>query len=181
MSRVGRRPIPIPDGVSVAHEGGTVNVKGPNGALSQRIPGGIRVEIADGQVKLGRPDDRRQSRALHGLARTLVANMVRGVDKPFAKQLEIQGVGYRAEAAGTTLTLQVGFSHPVELLIPEGLKVSVDRNVIVRIEGIDRQQVGQFAADVRAMRPPEPYKGKGIRYTGEHVRRKVGKGGVAAG
>ncbi len=181
MSRVGRRPIPIPDGVSVAHEGGTVNVKGPNGALSQRIPEGIRVEIADGQVKLGRPDDRKQSRALHGLARALVANMVRGVDKPFAKQLEIQGVGYRAEAAGTMLTLQVGFSHPIEMPIPEGLKVSVDRNVAVRIEGIDRQQVGQFAADVRAMRPPEPYKGKGIRYAGEHVRRKVGKGGVAAG
>ena len=132
-------------------------------------------------MKLGRPDDRKQSRALHGLARALVANMVRGVDKPFAKQLEIQGVGYRAEAAGTTLTLQVGFSHPVEMPIPEGLKVSVDRNVIVRIEGIDRQQVGQFAADVRATRPPEPYKGKGIRYAGEHVRRKVGKGGVAAG
>ncbi len=181
MSRVGKRPIPIPDGVSVAHEGGTVNVKGPNGALSRRIPEGIRIEIADGQVKLGRPDDRKQSRALHGLARALVANMVRGVDKPFAKQLEIQGVGYRAEAAGTTLTLQVGFSHPVEMPIPEGLKVSVDRNVIVRIEGIDRQQVGQFAADVRAKRPPEPYKGKGIRYAGEHVRRKVGKGGVAAG
>ncbi len=181
MSRVGKRPIPIPDGVSVAHEGGTVNVKGPHGALSQRIPEGIRVEIADGQVKLGRPDDRKQSRALHGLARALVANMVRGVDKPFAKQLEIQGVGYRAEAAGTMLTLQVGFSHPVEMPIPEGLKVSVDRNVIVRIEGIDRQQVGQFAADVRAIRPPEPYKGKGIRYAGEHVRRKVGKGGVAAG
>ncbi len=181
MSRVGRRPIPIPDGVSVAHEGGTVNVKGPNGALSQRIPEGIRVEIGDGQVKLARPDDRKQSRALHGLARALVANMVRGVEQPFAKQLEIQGVGYRAEAAGTTLTLQVGFSHPVEMPIPEGLRVSVDRNVIVRIDGIDRQQVGQFAADVRAMRPPEPYKGKGIRYAGEHVRRKVGKGGVTAG
>ena len=181
MSRVGKQPIPIPDGVSVAHDGGTVNVKGPHGALSQRIPEGIRVEIADGQVKLERPDDRNQSRALHGLARALVANMVRGVEKPFAKQLEIQGVGYRAEAAGTTLTLQLGFSHPVEMPIPEGLKVSVDRNVIVRIEGIDRQQVGQFAADVRATRPPEPYKGKGIRYAGEHVRRKVGKGGVAAG
>jgi large subunit ribosomal protein L6 len=181
MSRIGKQPIPIPAGVSVAHERGTVSVKGPNGTLSQRIPEGIRCEITDGQVKLGRPDDRKQSRALHGLARALVANMVRGVDKPFVKQLEIQGVGYRAEAAGTTLTLQVGFSHPVEMPIPQGLKVSVDRNVIVRIEGIDRQQVGQFAADVRSIRPPEPYKGKGIRYADEHVRRKVGKSGVAAG
>ena len=180
MSRVGKRPIPIPNGVSVAHEHGTVNVKGPNGALSQRIPEGIRCEVADGQVTLVRPDDRKQTRALHGLARALVANMMRGVDKPFVKQLEIQGVGYRAESAGTTLTLQVGFSHPVEMPIPEGLKVSVERNVIVRIDGIDRQQVGQFAADVRAIRQPEPYKGKGIRYADEHVRRKVGKSGVAA-
>jgi len=181
MSRVGKRPIPIPDGVSVAHERGTVTVKGPNGALSQRIPEVIRCEVADGWVKLVRPDDRKQTRALHGLARALVANMMRGVNEPFVKQLEIQGVGYRAEAAGTTLTLQVGFSHPVEMPIPEGLKVSVERNVIVRIDGIDRQQVGQFAADVRAIRPPEPYKGKGIRYADEHVRRKVGKSGVAAG
>jgi large subunit ribosomal protein L6 len=181
VSRVGKQPIPIPDGVTVAHERGMVKVKGPKGALSERIPGGIRCEVADGQVKLLRPDDRKQSRALHGLARALVANMVRGVDKPFVKELEIQGVGYRAEAAGTTLTLQVGFSHPVEVPIPEGLKVSVERNVIVRIDGIDRQQVGQFAANVRAIRPPEPYKGKGIRYVDEHVRRKVGKSGVAAG
>jgi len=181
MSRVGKRPIPIPDGVSVAHERGTVTVKGPNGALSQRIPEEIRCEVADGWVKLVRPDDRKQTRALHGLARALVANMMRGVNEPFVKQLEIQGVGYRAEAAGTTLTLQVGFSHPVEMPIPEGLKVSVERNVIVRIDGIDRQQVGQFAANVRAIRPPEPYKGKGIRYADEHVRRKVGKSGVAAG
>jgi large subunit ribosomal protein L6 len=158
-----------------------VNVKGPKGSLSQRIPEGIRCEVSDGQVKLVRPDDRKQSRALHGLARALVANMVRGVEKPFVKELEIQGVGYRAEAAGTTLTLQVGFSHPVEVPIPEGLKVSVERNVIVRIDGIDRQKVGQFAANVRAIRPPEPYKGKGIRYADEHVRRKVGKSGVAAG
>jgi large subunit ribosomal protein L6 len=181
MSRVGRRPIPIPSGVSVTCEGGAVSVKGPKGTLTQRIPKGIRVEVADGQVTLGRPDDRKQSRALHGLARALVANMVIGVTRPFVKELEIQGVGYRAEASGKKLTLQVGFSHPVEMVIPEGVSVAVDRNVIVRVEGIDRQQVGQFAADVRAIRPPEPYKGKGIRYVDEHVRRKVGKAGVAAG
>jgi large subunit ribosomal protein L6 len=181
MSRVGKQPIPIPAGVSVSHESGTVNVKGPNGSLSQRMPRGIGVEIAEGQVRLARPDDRKQTRALHGLARALVANMVRGVDKPFVRELEIQGVGYRAETAGQTLTLQVGFSHPIAMRIPDGLNVSVDRNVIVRIEGIDRGQVGQFAADVRSVRPPEPYKGKGIRYADEHVRRKVGKAGVAAG
>ncbi|MDH3213517.1 MAG: 50S ribosomal protein L6 [Myxococcales bacterium] len=181
MSRVGKRPIPIPDGVSVAHERGAVSVKGPKGVLSQRIPEGIGVDIGEGQVTLRRPDDRKQSRALHGLARALLANMVRGVTEPFVKQLEIQGVGYRAEASGKKLTLQVGLSHPVEMPIPEGLSVAVDRNVIVRVEGIDRAQVGQFAADVRAIRPPEPYKGKGIRYVDERVRRKVGKSGVAAG
>jgi large subunit ribosomal protein L6 len=181
MSRVGKRPIPIPDGVSVAHERGTVSVKGPKGTLSQRIPEGIRVDIDEGQVTVRRPDDRKQSRALHGLARALLANMLRGVTEPFVKQLEIQGVGYRAETSGKKLTLQVGLSHPVEMPVPEGLSVAVDRNVIVRIEGIDRAQVGQFAADVRAIRPPEPYKGKGIRYADERVRRKVGKSGVAVG
>ena len=181
MSRIGRQPIPIPDGVSVEQVDGSIRVKGPKGTLIERIPPDIQVTIAGGQVVFERPNEKRQTRAYHGLARALVANMVRGVVTPFAKELETQGVGYRAEASGKTLKLQLGFSHPVEMPIPEGITVSVDRNVIVRIEGIDRQQVGQFAANVRAVRPPEPYKGKGVRYVDEHVRRKVGKAGATAG
>ena len=175
MSRIGRKPIPIPDGVSVERVEGLVRVKGPKGTLEERIPDEIGMEISDGKVAFERPDDSGKNRALHGLARALVGNMVDGVVTPFAKELEIQGVGYRAEASGKKLTLLLGFSHPIELGVPEGLSVSVDRNVIVRIEGIDRHQVGQFAADIRSLRPPEPYKGKGIRYVDEHVRRKVGK------
>lgn len=181
MSRVGRRPIAIPDGVTVEQAGGTVHVKGPKGSLSERLPAPIEVTIESGEVRLERPDDRKQTKALHGLSRALVANMVTGVATPFVKELEIQGVGYRADVAGKLVKLQVGFSHPVEVPIPEGLSVSVDRNVLVRIEGASRQQVGQFAANLRGIRPPEPYKGKGIRYVGEHVRRKVGKAGASAG
>jgi len=180
MSRVGRRPIEIPDGVTVKQEGNEVRVKGPKGDLSERIPTQIDLEIGDGRVCFKRPDDRKETRALHGLARALVANMVQGVSQPFVKELEIQGVGYRADIAGRKLKLLLGFSHPVEVDVPDGLSVAVDRNVIVKIEGIDRQQVGQFAADIRALRPPEPYKGKGIRYVGERIRRKVGKAGATA-
>jgi large subunit ribosomal protein L6 len=139
------------------------------------------VTIEKSEVVFKRPDDRRGNRELHGLARALVASMVTGVMKPFVKELEIQGVGYRAEADAKNLKLTVGYSHAVDMPIPDGLKVSVDRNVIVRIEGISAQKVGQFAANVRSVRPPEPYKGKGIRYVGERVRRKVGKAGAAAG
>jgi large subunit ribosomal protein L6 len=160
---------------------GLVRVKGPKGTLEERLPEDIEMEVADGQVAFKRPDDSGESRALHGLARALVGNMVNGVVTPFAKELEIQGVGYRAEASGKKLTLLLGFSHPVEMAVPDGLSVSVERNVIVRIEGIDRAQVGQFAADVRSLRPPEPYKGKGIRYVDEHVRRKVGKAAGSGG
>ena len=180
MSRVGKKPIAIPDGVTVTHRGDEIHVKGPNGSLSQRIPERILVEIGDGRVSFTRPDDRKENRALHGLARSLVANMVQGVSQPFAKQLEIQGVGYRADIEGKTLKLLLGFSHPVEIDVPEGLTVSIDRNVIMKIEGIDRQKVGQFAAEIRAVRPPEPYQGKGVRYVDEHVRRKVGKAGATA-
>ena len=180
MSRVGKKPIAIPDGVTVTQRGAEVHVKGPKGSLSQRLPERIGVEIAGGSVSFTRPDERKETRALHGLARSLVANMVQGVSQPFMKELEIQGVGYRAEIEGKTLKMLIGFSHPVEMETPEGLTVSVDRNVIVKIEGIDRQKVGQFAADIRAVRPPEPYKGKGIRYVNEHVRRKVGKAGATA-
>ena len=180
MSRVGKQPIDVPSGVSVTQDDRNVQVKGPKGTLNQRIPPGISLEIGDGRVQVNRADDEEKSRALHGLARTLLANMVHGVTQPWFKELEIQGVGYRAEVAGKQLKLALGFSHPVMMAIPEGLSISVDRNVMIRIEGIDRQRVGQFAADVRAIRPPEPYKGKGVRYVNERVRRKVGKAGVTA-
>jgi large subunit ribosomal protein L6 len=180
MSRVGKAPVPIPNGVSVDRVGDEIRVKGPKGLLSERMPAVIEVAIEASQVVFTRSDDRRESRALHGLARALVANMVVGVTQPFAKELEIQGVGYRAGCDAKTLTLTVGYSNPVSMEIPEGIKVSVDRNVIIRIEGISRQKVGQFAAEVRLVRPPEPYKGKGIRYLNERVRRKVGKAGTAA-
>jgi large subunit ribosomal protein L6 len=181
MSRIGKQPIPIPQGVSVDLKGESVQVKGPQGTLSERLPAAIEVRVEEGQVLLRRPDDRKQNRALHGLARALVANMVKGVTEQFTKDLEIQGVGYRADAQGRKLVLNVGYSHPVEMEVPEGLEVSVDRNVVIKIQGASRQQVGQFAADVRSVRPPEPYKGKGIRYLGEHVRRKVGKAGATGG
>jgi large subunit ribosomal protein L6 len=181
MSRIGKRPVPIPQGVSVDLAGGEVRVKGPKGTLSERMPAGIRVEVRDGQVSFERADDKKETRAFHGLARALVANMVKGVTKPFAKELEIQGVGYRAEVSGKKINLSLGFSHPVNVDIPEGISVSVDRNVLLRVEGVSRARVGQFAANLRALRPPEPYKGKGIRYVGERVRRKVGKAGATAG
>jgi len=169
--------VAIPSGVSVAHAEGAVDVKGPKGALSMQIPDGITVEIEGEQVRLHRRDEKKKTRSLHGLARALVANMVTGVTEGFAKELEIQGVGYRADVSGNTLKLAVGFSHPVDVAIPEGLSVSLQEGKI-RVEGIDRQLVGEFAANVRSLRPPEPYKGKGIRYVGERVRRKVGKAGT---
>jgi large subunit ribosomal protein L6 len=181
MSRIGKAPVAIPDGVTVDRVGDEIRVKGPKGTLSERISGSINVKIGNSEVVFERPDDRRDNRELHGLARALVASMVHGVTKSFVKELEIQGVGYRAEADAKTLKLSVGYSHPVEMPIPDDLSVSVDRNVIVRIEGISAQKVGQFAANVRSTRPPEPYKGKGIRYVGERIRRKVGKAGAAAG
>ncbi len=180
MSRIGKAPVPIPDGVTVDRVGEEIRVKGPKGVLFERMPAVINIEIENSQVVFTRPDDHRESRAMHGLARALVANMVAGVTKPFVKELEIRGVGYRAEAVEKSLTLNVGYSNPVRMAIPDGIKVSVDRNVIVKIEGISRQKVGQFAADIRSVRPPEPYKGKGIRYVDERVRRKVGKAGTAA-
>ena len=179
MSRIGNQPVDVPSGVELNLQGGTLQVKGPKGSLSQSLPPEIAVEIADDQVKFSRPDEKSKTRALHGLARALVANMVTGVTRGFSKELEIQGVGYRADASGKTLNLLIGLSHPVNMPVPEGLSVSVEGNTRVKIEGIDKQQVGQFAADVRSKRPPEPYKGKGIRYLDEYVRRKVGKTGAA--
>lgn len=181
MSRIGKQPVPLPSGVEVKLDAGEVKVKGPKGQLAQRIPEAIRMEVADGELRFTRPDDRKPSRALHGLARALVANMVTGVTQGFARDLTIVGVGYRAEVSGKTLKLSVGYSNPVDMPIPEGLKVSVDKNTELKIEGIDKQAVGQFAAEVRRVRPPEPYKGKGIRYADEHVRRKVGKAATSGG
>jgi len=180
MSRIGRKPVEIPSGVSVDRVDGGLRVKGPHGTITERMPARISVEIAGGEIRFTRPDDRKPTRALHGLARALAANMVRGVTKPFVRELEIQGVGYRADVSGKLLRIQIGFSHPVEVPIPDGIKASVERNVQIRLEGVNRQQIGQFAADLRGIRPPEPYKGKGIRYLGEQVRRKVGKAGAGA-
>jgi large subunit ribosomal protein L6 len=178
MSRVGRRPVEIPTGVTIEQKGRELQVKGPKGSLAERMPGSIDVRIEGGEVLVARQNERQPTRAAHGLARALVANMVRGVTEGFTRELEIQGVGYRAEASGQTLKLSLGFSHPVNVPVPAGLKVSVADNKI-RIEGADKQLVGQFAANVRGLRPPEPYKGKGIRYVDEQVRRKVGKAGTA--
>lgn len=179
MSRIGKAPIAIPNGVTVDRVGDEIRVKGPKGTLSERISSSIDVTIGNSEIVFKRPDDRRNYRELHGLARALVANMVKGVTQSCVKELEIQGVGYRAEADAKTLKLTIGYSHPVEMPIPEGLKVSVERNVILRVEGISAHDVGQFAANVRSVRPPEPYKGKGIRYAGERIRRKVGKAGAS--
>jgi len=179
MSRIGRLAVPIPAGVEVKQEGGTMKVKGPKGSLEAAVPAGISLSIQGPSVQFTRADDRKPTRALHGLSRALLANMVKGVTAGFVRELEIEGVGYRAEVDGKKLKLTLGFSHPVLMEVPAGLKVSVDRNVAIRIEGIDREAVGQFAANVRGIKPPEPYKGKGVRYSQERVRRKVGKAGAA--
>ena len=178
MSRIGKRPIAIPSGVTVNIGDGELQVKGPKGELTGPIPAGITAKVENDELSFERPDDSKPARANHGLARALANNMVVGVSEGFTKRLEIEGVGYRADVKGKVLNLLLGFSHPVEMPIPEGLKVSVDQNTKVAIEGADKQTVGQFAADVRALRPPEPYKGKGVRYDDEHIRRKVGKAGA---
>jgi large subunit ribosomal protein L6 len=175
MSRIGKKPIEIPAGVSVSLSPGRVMVNGPLGELSQEIPQRMKVEQQNGEILVSRPSDRGDDRALHGLTRSLVANMVEGVTKGFEKRLEIQGVGYRAALRGQSLELSVGFSHPVVVEPPAGITFEVPTATEVIVKGIHKQQVGQTAAEVRAVRPPEPYKGKGIRYVGEYVRRKVGK------
>jgi large subunit ribosomal protein L6 len=175
MSRIGRQPIPVPDGVNVAVDPGRVTVNGPLGELTQNVPQRISIEKEDGQLVVKRPTDRGDDRALHGLTRSLVANMVEGVTNGFEKRLEIQGVGYRASLRGTALELNVGYSHPVVIDAPAGITFEVPVQTEVVVKGIDKQQVGEIAAEIRDVRPPEPYKGKGIRYQGEYVRRKVGK------
>jgi large subunit ribosomal protein L6 len=175
VSRIGKQPIPLPAGVNVSLDPGRVMVAGPLGTLQQRVPQRIAIEQADGEIVVKRPTERGEDRALHGLTRTLVANMVEGVTKGFEKRLEIQGVGYRAALRGTDLALNVGYSHEVVMKAPEGITFEVPAPTQITVKGIDKQQVGQIAAEIRRVRPPEPYKGKGIRYEGEQVRRKVGK------
>ena len=175
MSRIGRQPIPLPAGVTVAIEPETVRVNGPKGALSERIHKDIEVTQDGEQLVVSRPTDRGEHRALHGLTRSLVANMVHGVTTGYEKRLEIQGVGYRAQLKGRNLELAIGFSHPVGVSAPEGVEFEVPQPTRVVVKGISKQLVGETAAIIRKQRPPEPYKGKGIRYEGEHVQRKVGK------
>jgi large subunit ribosomal protein L6 len=175
MSRIGRKPIPIPDGVTVDIRAGRVSVKGPKGELSQALNAEMKVAEADGALTVDRPTDRGEHRALHGLTRSLIANMVEGVTDGYSKRLQIQGVGYRAQLKGKALELALGFSHPVTVSAPEGIEFEVPQPTEIVIKGIDKQLVGEVAAGIRKKRPPEPYKGKGIRYDGEHVARKVGK------
>jgi large subunit ribosomal protein L6 len=175
MSRIGRKPIEVPAGVIVSVDPGRVTVSGPKGELRQQVPQRMQITQDDGQVTVARPTERGEDRALHGLTRTLIANMVEGVTNGFEKRLEIQGVGYRAALSGSNLELQVGYSHPVRVVPREGISFEVPIPTQVIVRGIDKQIVGQTAAEIRKVRPPEPYKGKGIRYEGEFVRRKVGK------
>ena len=177
MSRIGRKPIVIPAGVDVKIDGSTVTVKGPKGTLSRTVHQNMNVAVEDGVIHVTRPDDNKLNRSLHGLTRTLVANMVEGVEKGFSKELEINGVGYRAAKQGKDLVLNIGYSHQVIVPETDGIAIEVSSPNKVVISGPDKQKVGQFAAQVREKRPPEPYKGKGIKYVDEHIRRKEGKAG----
>jgi large subunit ribosomal protein L6 len=179
VSRIGRMPIPVPAGVKVRQEGNTVTIEGPRGALSRTLHPNMRIALDEGVLTVSRPDDSRQNRALHGLTRALLANMVTGVTEGFQKRLQINGVGYRAEQQGDGAVLQIGFSHPVPVTPPPGIKIIVDRSgTTLVVEGNDKEAVGEVAAKIRAVRKPEPYKGKGIAYAGEVIRRKAGKAGI---
>jgi large subunit ribosomal protein L6 len=178
MSRIGRKPVTVPKGVTVQLQGNSVAVKGPRGELRRSLHPDMQVALDKDQFTVARPSEEKRHKALHGLTRTLVQNMVEGVSKGFSKTLEIQGVGYKAEAKPYGVNLIVGYSHPVKYEAPKGIKISVDNNTVVKIEGADKELVGQVAAELRSVRPPEPYKGKGIRYQGEQVRRKAGKTGA---
>ncbi len=181
MSRIGRKPVPIAAGVEIKVDAGMLRVKGPKGQLEQFVVPGTSVEVKAGEALVHRADDEKRTRSAHGLMRALLANMVTGVTAGFEKQLEIQGVGYRAEAAGGKLTLTIGYTHPVVFQVPKGLEVAALSPTRIAVRGNDRQRVGQLAAEIRAVRPPDPYKGKGIRYAGERVRKKVGKSGATGG
>ncbi|WP_448561482.1 50S ribosomal protein L6 [Trichothermofontia sp.] len=177
MSRIGKRPIPVPAKVTVMIDGQTVTIKGPKGELSRVLPDEVSVEHVESEVQVKRRDESRPARQRHGLCRTLVANMVEGVSQGFQRRLEIQGVGYRAQVQGKNLVLNIGYSHPVTIEPPPGIEFAVENNANIIVSGIDKEIVGNTAARVRAVRKPEPYKGKGIRYQGEQVRRKAGKSG----
>ncbi len=177
MSRVGRRPIPLPKGVEVKINGNEVMVEGPKGKLSRSVPADMIIDLGDGVLTVSRPTDNHMHRAQHGLTRSLVANMVEGVSNGFQRTLELQGVGYRAQQAGTSLSIQVGYSKPVEYKPPEGVTVGVEGPTRIIVSGIDKEAVGQAAAEIRSIRPPDAYLGKGIRHAGEKVRRKAGKAG----
>jgi large subunit ribosomal protein L6 len=175
MSRIGRQPVGVPSGVDVKLDGVHLVVKGPKGQLEMDVHPEMQVSVDDGEVNVTRPSDNKEHRALHGLTRALINNMVTGVTDGFERKLEIVGVGYRAEAKGKGLTLSLGFSHTIDYPAPEGIEFEVPQPTNIVVRGIDKQKVGQVAAEIRAFRPPEPYKGKGVRYAGEHVRRKAGK------
>ena len=177
MSRIGKSPITVPAGVDINVSGGRISVKGPKGTLERAIPGGITVEQDGDTLTCERPNDENKNKALHGLTRSLINNMVIGVTEGFTKELEIVGVGYRAEPQGTGLRLNLGFSHTVDVAAPEGITFEVDKQTNVKVSGIDKEVVGQVAANIRSIRKPEPYKGKGVRYAGERVQRKAGKAG----
>ncbi len=179
MSRIGKLPIPIPSGVEIDVSGQDVSVKGPKGTLSRTFNERVSVAVEDGNCVVSRQDDQRESKAMHGLTRALMNNMITGVSDGYAKTLTIVGVGYRAAAQGKGIELQVGFSHPVNIEAPEGIEFEVPDQTTIVVKGIDKELVGQVAANIRKVRPPEPYKGKGIRYQNEYVRRKAGKAGVA--
>ena len=178
MSRIGKKPVTVPKGVTLDLQGQVVAVKGPKGELRRSLHPEMQLALADGNITVARPSDDKRHKALHGLTRTLVQNMVDGVSKGFSKTLEIQGVGYKAEPKPYGVNLIVGYSHPVKYEAPKGIKITVENNTTVKIEGADKEIVGQVAAELRAVRPPEPYKGKGVRYQGEQVRRKAGKTGA---
>jgi large subunit ribosomal protein L6 len=178
MSRIGKKPVAVPKGVTAEVQGNTVAVKGPKGELRRTFHPDMKLALTDGQVTVTRPSDDKRHKALHGLTRTLVQNMMDGVAKGYQKTLEIQGVGYKAEPKPYGVNLIVGFSHPVKYEAPQGIKISVENNTLVKVEGADKEIVGQVAAELRLVRPPEPYKGKGIRYQGEQIRRKAGKTGA---
>jgi large subunit ribosomal protein L6 len=179
MSRVGKNPIEVPGGVEITIKGSHVAVKGPKGTLERTFDERINVNVDDGTISLTRVDDERESRALHGLSRALLANMVEGVEKGYVKELQAVGVGYRAALKGSTIEFQLGFSHPVSVTAPDGITFEVPEPTRIIVSGIDKQLVGQVAADIRKIRPPEPYKGKGLRYLNEQVRRKAGKAGIS--
>jgi len=178
MSRIGKQPVPVPSGVDAKIDGRTLTVKGPKGLLTRDLPLGVDIEIDSGEIRVLPPARPKEKTAFQGLTRSLINNMVVGVSEGYKKELDMVGVGYRAMAKGKSLEIHVGFSHPVDFKLPDGISADVDKNNRITVEGIDKEKVGQTAADIRALRPPEPYKGKGIQYVGEKIRRKAGKTGV---